>query len=173
MTSDVPRGYLHVGTIVAAQGLGGEIRVYPTTDFIEERFAPGSKLLLGPDGKQLKIVASRPKPPFVILKAAGITGRTQAESLKGTMLYIRKEEAHSLEEDTYWFDDLVGCTVQTLEGEHLGEVVDVLLQSANDIYVVRREGESDLLIPAIKQVVKEVDVNNKLIKIWPMPGLLD
>ncbi len=172
----VPEGHLAVGRILRPHGLRGEVKVQLHTDF-PERFAPGQSLLLGPNLEPVTIAASRPHQGQMLVRFHGIQDRTGAEALQGEWLYIPEEAAQELAEDTYYIHQLLGLEVRTEEGQVLGELVDVIVTGANDVYVVRpapgiNRGR-ELLIPAIAQVVRSVDIQARVLTVRLMPGLLE
>lgn len=168
---------LNVGTIVNTHGVKGEVRVWPQTDFPELRFKPGSKLLLVPpeeagNPSPVEIQSSREQKNVYVLKLKGIDDMNGAEKLKGWGLKVAETERAPLDEGEYYVRDIVGCTVITEEGETLGTVSDVLTPGANDVWVVKRAKGKELLLPVIDEVVLEVDVAAKRIKVHLMEGLL-
>ncbi len=172
----VPEGHLVVGRILRPHGLRGEVKVQLYTDF-PDRFAPGQSLLLGPDLEPVTVAASRPHQGQVLVRFHGVEDRTEAEALRGEWLYIPEEAAQELEEDTYYIHQLLGLEVRTEEGRVLGELVDVIVTGANDVYVVRpapgiNRGR-EILVPAIAQVVQSVDIQGRVLTVRLMPGLLE
>ena len=110
---------------------------------------------------------------MVILKFKGIDNINDIEKYKGKNLYVTRENAVKLEKDEYFIADIVGSEVADEEGEVLGTLKDVMRTGANDVYVVENKEGKELLFPAIKQCVLNVDVENKKITVHVMPGLLD
>ena len=170
----IPDGYLIVGRIVGVHGLKGEVKVELHTDF-PERFAPGAVMYLGEELTPVTLTSVRPHKGRLLVGLEGVEGRPAAEELRGEWLYIPEEEAKELEEGVYWIHDLLGLTVQTEEGRPLGVIKDVLVTGANDVYVVEvQEGVNqgrDLLIPAIADVVQEVDLERGVMTVRLLPGM--
>ncbi|HEU4963046.1 MAG TPA: ribosome maturation factor RimM [Bacilli bacterium] len=166
-----------VGHVVNTQGLGGEVRVVSRTDFDDVRFKKGSELLLVhpnfPKPIPLKVNSSRPHKQFILLKFEGHDNINAVEKYKGGDLKVPEDELVELPEDEYYIYQLKGCTVVTDEGEELGVLKDVLQPGANDVYVVKPSKGKDILLPAIRDCVLDVDVENKKIVVHIMPGLLD
>lgn len=108
----------------------------------------------------------------VLLQLEGIENREKADSLRGKYLEIEREDVPALPEGRYYLFDLIGSQVETLKGEKVGEVKEVLFSPANDILVVKK-GKKEFLIPFIKNVVKEIDLEKKLIFVEDLKGLLD
>jgi 16S rRNA processing protein RimM len=163
-----------VGQISSAHGLRGEVRIELHTDF-PERFAPEVAVYLGTELERAVISLARPHQGQMLVQFHGIDDRTKAESLRGMWVFIPDDEAVELEEDTYYVHDIIGLSVQTTTGELLGTVDQVLFTGANDVYIVQTPGEPsrELLLPAIADVIKEVDLENGILLVEPLPGLLD
>jgi 16S rRNA processing protein RimM len=142
-----------VGRIVAAHGLRGDVKVQPFTDF-PERFDRGARLWL--DGAPRRVEQSRWQGGSVFLRFEGVSSRTQAEELRGKELMLPEAEPIA-EEGRYYLHDIVGLRVEDPAGETLGRVADVLSTGSNDVYVVRGE-RGELLLPAVDDVVKTIDV---------------
>jgi len=168
--------HLNVGKIVGAHGVRGEVRVWPQTDFPDIRFAKGSKLLLmRPDADepiQVEVQSGRMQKNVYIVKIKGIDTRNEAEACRGAELKVAEEHRVPLPEGEYYIRDIVGCTVWTDEGEQLGVVSEVLSPGANDVWVVKRPQGKDVLLPVIDDVVLEVDVPGKRIRVHLLEGLL-
>jgi 16S rRNA processing protein RimM len=170
----VPDGYMAVGLITGAHGLRGEVKVELHTDF-PERFTPGAVLWLGSELTRLEIASVRPHQDQLLMHFTSVSDRAQAETLRGAWLFITDDEAQELEEDTYFVHDIIGAAVQTTEGRLLGVVEQVLFTGANDVYVVRSPDEPprEILLPAIADVIKTVDLESGVITVTLLPGLLD
>lgn len=170
----VPDGFLAVGHIVGVHGLRGEVKLESYTDF-PERFAPGERLRLGDDLAEVEIASVRPHKKFLLIRFEGVTDRTTAEQLRGLWLFVAEEDAAELEEGTYWIHDLIGLEVWEESGARLGELVDVLVTGANDVYVVHGEqgAAREILLPAIPEVVLNVDLAAGVMTVRLLEGLLD
>ncbi|WP_027363551.1 ribosome maturation factor RimM [Desulfotruncus alcoholivorax] len=152
-------GYIAIGKIINTQGHRGELRVIPTTDF-PERFKNMKRVYVNRNGQLavLDVERSYPHKKFFVLKFSGIDDMNSAETLKGSYLLISKEELMPLPEDTFYIFDIIGLKVFTTDGRYLGMVTDVQQTGANDIYLINRESKMPLMVPALKQVVHEVDL---------------
>lgn len=172
----VPDGCMAVGHITGVHGLRGEVKVELYTDF-PERFAPGETLLLGVDLDEIEVVGVRPHKQNLLVQFDGVTDRTAAESLRNLWLFVRETDAAELEEGVYWIHDIIGLRVVEENGSALGVITDVLTTGANDVYVVRPQaGQSpaqDVLLPAIADVVRAVDLAQGVMTVHLLPGLLD
>ena len=159
-----------IGTIVAPFGIKGEVKIRVDTDF-PERYDDLKEVWLHPksgDGWNGVIKSLRHQQGAVLIKFAGCDTRSQAEELRGVELRIDRSELMELEGDEFYVHDLIGIDVYTVDGEHVGEITEVLYGTANDVYVTPRG-----MIPAVKQFVKEVDIANRKMIIDPIEGMLD
>lgn len=167
--SSEPR-YLVVGRIVAPWGVRGEVKVALETDF-PERFKRLTRVYLGEKTTCFVLEGSRLHKRYVLLKLEGCDDRKAAEKLRGQFVQIPIEEAMPLGEDEYYVYQIVGLDVWTIAGEHLGKVSQVLFTGANDVYVVQEE-KGEILIPAIEDVVLEVDLASGRLIVELMEGLI-
>ena len=164
---------LEIGQIVNTFGIKGEIKVVPFTDDIN-RFDDLEKVYVKTkkDSKLYKVENARYHKNMVLLKLEGIENPEQAELLKNAFLEIDREDAIPLEEGQYFIADLIGLEVYTDEGKLLGKVDDICNTGANDIYVVKDELGKQVLLPGIKDVIKEVDLESGKIIVHLIPGLV-
>ena len=169
--------WFNVGKIVNTHGIRGEVRVISKTDFPDKRYKEGNSLFLFKIGQkepaELKITAHRKHKNFDLLTFEGIDNVNQAEMLRDGILKVPEAELGELEENEFYFHEIIGCTVFTDEGEEVGTITEVLTPGANDVWVIKRKQGKDVLIPYIGQIVKEVDPASKKVIIAPMEGLLD
>lgn len=168
--------YLEVGSIVNTQGLKGEVRVVSVTDFAEKRYKKGSELLLFQDGKDpitLTVKSHRKHKNFDLLTFEGKNSIEAVEIYKGGILKVSTDDLHELPGDEYYYHEIIGLTVKTNEDEILGEVKEILPLGSNDVWVVQRKGKKDLLLPYIKDVVQKVDLNEGIVEVTLLEGMLD
>lgn len=165
--------YFEIGQIVNTSGLKGVIKVKPFTDDIE-KFKNFKTIYISikKELKEFEIEHVRFSKNMVFLKLKGIDTIEEAESYKNYYLKIKRNKAEKLEEGSYYIVDILGSKVYTDEKKQLGEVVDVLQTSSNDVYVVKDELGKQILLPAIKDVIKSVDIENKTIIVHLLEGLL-
>lgn len=169
--------YYTVGTIVNTHGIKGEVRVVATTDFPQKRFAVGAILwAFLPQQKQpvkLTIATVRQHKQFYLLGFTDRPSINDVESLKTATLKITADElqADDLGPGEYYYHQIVGLDVVDETGQKLGTVKEILSPGANDVWVVQRAGQSDLLLPVIDQVVKKVDLDAHQITVELMEGL--
>lgn len=164
--------YFIIGDIVNTQGIKGEMRVIPCVDDVT-RFELLDKVYVDTKGTitEYDVQSVRYHKQFVLLKLKGIDDMTSAERLKGSIVKITEDMALPCEEDEYYLKDLYDMNVVTDEGEELGIITDVLFTGANDVYVITPDKGKEILIPAIKQVVLNVDVENKKMTVHLLEGL--
>ncbi|CUU06587.1 16S rRNA processing protein RimM [Candidatus Kryptobacter tengchongensis] len=163
-----------IGKILRPYGLKGQVCVKPITDFIE-RFKKLKRVYIGDNPIEVDeyyIVSSFLRNEDVILKFKNVNDRTTAESFCGKFVYIPEEELIPLPEDSYYVHDLIGLKVFDTNGNKIGVITDVWLLPANDVYVVESKGK-EILIPAISDVVKKVDLEKKMVIIELMEGLIE
>src|SRR5690606_11663506 len=116
----------------------------------------------------------RPHKAQLLFKLSGIDTRNAAEGLRNQWLFIPDSDAVELEDDTYWVHDIVGLQVQTVDGKKLGHITEVLFTGANEVYVITVPGQKrEVLLPAIADVVQQVDLDAKQMIVQLLPGLLD
>ncbi len=163
---------LQVGILSSTHGLKGEVKVFPTTDDLK-RFSKLKTVFLEWEENyiELEITGVKYFKKFVIVKFQGIDSINDVEKYKGKSLFVAREDAVPLLEDEYFIGDLIEMDVEKEDGEVLGVIEDVLITGANDVYVVRRAGKKDLLIPAIKECIRKVDLNNHKMTVRLLDGL--
>ncbi len=150
-----------IGKIVAPHGVRGDIRIMPLTDR-PEQFLNLSYLLLE-DGRQLTVKAARFHKRMVLVSTKEITTMNDAELLRDKEILIRAEDLPPLEEGRFYVADLIGLPVFDEEGKQLGTFKDSITTGSNDVYIVAVPGGKDLLIPALKIYVREINLQEKRI----------
>lgn len=150
-----------IGKIVAPHGVRGDIRIMPLTDR-PEQFLNLSYLLLE-DGRQLTVKAARFHKRMVLVSTKEITTMNDAELLRDKKILIRAEDLPPLEEGRFYVADLIGLPVFNEEGKQLGTFKDSITTGSNDVYIVAVPGGKDLLIPALKIYVREINLQEKRI----------
>ncbi|MGM9947880.1 ribosome maturation factor RimM [Floccifex sp.] len=160
---------IKVGTIINTHALKGECKLYLVTDEAFERFQKGKQFKLD-DGTILIVDRFRIQKGFGYCFFEGIDSIEKAESLKGKNLWISKEDLPACEENTYYYHELMDCTVLNEHKENCGKVVDILETGANLVLRVKKD-QSMFLLPFVNAFVLDVDVNKKEIYIQEMEGL--
>lgn len=161
-----PATAVSVGRVVSPHGVKGDVKVVALSDF-PERFQTGARVWL--KAVPVRIERSRWQGRNVVLKFEGIDDRTAAESIKEEVLFV-PEPAKLLEPDVFYQHDIVGMTAVDLEGEELGKVTDIFSTGSNDVYVIDGE-RGQLLLPALDDVVKSIDLESKKMTVELMEGL--
>ena len=165
---------LQVGVITTTHGVRGEVKVFPTTDDAN-RFKKLKKVILDTGKEQLDLEITQVKffKNLVILKFKGIDNINDIEKYKGKSLYVTRENAVKLKKNEYFIADLIGLKAVSEDGTELGKITDVLQTGANDVYVVQQEGGQEVLIPAIRDCVLNVDLEAGIMTLHLLDGLLD
>ncbi len=165
---------LQVGIITSTHGVRGEVKVYPTTDD-PRRFRRLKEVVLdtGREKLNLEIEGVKFFKQFVILKFKGLDNINDIEKYRQKILYVTRKNAVRLQRDEYFIADLIGLKVQDEDGTELGTVKDVIETGANDVYEVEMADGRSLLLPAIKQCILNVDVENGMMQVHVLEGLLD
>lgn len=164
--------YLQVGVITQTHGIRGEVKVFPTTDD-PARFKTLRNVVLdtGRSYLPLEIESVKFFKQFVILKFKGIDNINDIEKYKKSPLLVSREDAVDLEEDEYFMADMIGMNVVTEDGTPFGVLTDIMETGANDVYVVETEEHGEVLLPAIKECILDVDIEAQKMTIHLMSGL--
>ncbi len=178
--------YITIGLIVSVVGLRGEVKCALMTDFPERFFNLEAVWIETKEGRQerLHIERVRSLPPFVYLTFDDISSREQAEPFINARIQIPEEERFPLPADHYYQYEIEGLSVYLEEGGYLGRIESILETGGNDVYLVagcsapdrvvtQKQDRREYLIPAIKSVVKKIDLVKKEMTISPMKGLLE
>lgn len=163
---------LQVGVITSTHGVRGEVKVFPTTDDAA-RFKKLKQVILdtGKEKVELEIAGVKFFKNMVILKFREIDNINDVEQYRKKPLYVTRENAVKLKKDEYFIADLIGLRAVSDEGEELGNISDVLQTGANDVYVISKDGSDDILLPAIKDCVKAVDIEGGTMQVHLLDGL--
>lgn len=168
--------YFNVGKIVNTQGLQGEMRVLSVTDFAEERFKKGSVLALFDEKDQfvmdVEIANYRKAKNFDIIKFKGMYFINDIEKYKGYSLKIAEEKLTDLEDGEFYYHEIIGLDVYEND-QVIGQIKEILQPGANDVWVVKRKGKKDLLLPYIPPVVLNIDIPNNRVDVELLEGLDD
>ena len=165
--------FLEIGQIVNTFGIKGFVKVNPFTDNIN-RFDDLKKVYIKNKSQkyELEIEEVKYHKNMVLIKFKGIDKVEDAESLKNSYILVNRKDEKTLNKDTYYIVDLLGLDVYTDEGELLGKLEDIYNTGSNDIYVVKNELGKQILLPAIKDVIKEINIENRKIIVHIINGLL-
>ena len=146
-----------MGRVLAPVGVQGELRVEVSSG-VPQRFAPGDVVYI--EGSRFQVRDRRYVARGLVVKFHELDSHNAAEALRGMRIYVREKAVPPPPEDTYYYYQVLGMQVFTVEGEEVGTVTDILTTGANDVYVVRHE-RKETLVPAVADVVVEVDVEHR------------
>lgn len=150
-----------IGTVIAPHGVRGDLRILPQTDH-PEQFLELSYLLLE-DGRSLPVTSARFHKRMILMKCKGVDTMNDAELLRGKKVLINSEDLPQLEEGEYYVADLIGLPVFDAAGTQLGALKEVLSTGSNDVYVIAVPEGKDVLVPALKKHVKEINLQDRRI----------
>lgn len=164
---------LQVGVISSTHGVRGEVKVFPTTDDVT-RFRQLKKVYLDTGREMLPLEIQNVKffKQFAILKFEGIDNINDIEKYRGKSLMIDREDAVDLDEDEYFIADMIGMKVCTEDGSEFGTLKDVMETGANDVYIIDSLEHGEVLIPAIRECILDVDMDEERMTIHLMEGLV-
>lgn len=163
---------LRIGTITKTHGLKGGVRVFPTTDN-PERFVSGTTVMIRTKTEDIQVTirsASLFKKVFIIIFEE-YSDINQVEAFRGCDILVWKDEEEALKDNEYYVDDLIGMTVVDEMDKVLGELTEVLVTGANDVYVVK-DDHREILLPAIKECILQVSTEQKIMHVHLLPGLI-
>ena len=166
--------YFRVGVIANTHGIRGEVKVYPTTDDIN-RFKKLKKCILdtGKEYIDLNVESVKFFKNMVILKFKEYNNINDIECYKGKDILVSRDNAVKLEKCEYYIADILGAKVILEDGSEFGVLEDVMQTGANDVYVVKTLDNKEVLLPKIDECVKKLDIENKIVTVHIMKGLLD
>lgn len=171
--------YYNVGKIVNTHGIRGELRVVATTDFPEERFKKGSRLAVFKKAddqvplQSVTLTSARQHKGFTLVTFDGYDDINAVLPFKGTVLKVEDVDLtdNELDDGEYYYHQIIGLTVVDVEGKNLGTIKEIMAPGANDVWVIERPDSTELLLPVIKQVVKQVDLSKHQVVVELMEGL--
>ena len=168
--------YYQVGKIVNTHGLRGEVRIVAITDFPEERFKKGQHLYIMTKSQPLVVTveSARRQKGMWLVKFKEFNDINEVEKFKGLDLRVRAEDQQQLDTDEYYYHDIIGIEIiDHNTNETIGKVKEILSPGANDVWVIKRPGKKDVLLPFIKSVVLDVDIKNHKAIVDIPDGLID
>ena len=165
--------YFEIGQIENTFGVKGFVKVKPFTDYLE-RFEELESVLVIKNKNmiEMKIEEVKYQKNMVLLKLEGINDMTMAEKYKGCYIKIHRKDAKKLEEGEYFIADIIGSDVYTDTDQYLGKVDDIYNTGSSDIYVVKDELGKQILLPAIKEVLLDIDIEKQKVIVHLLKGLI-
>lgn len=156
--------FICIGKIHRAHGIRGDVVFNPMTDF-PERIRRGKTIYVGDEHLPLTIAHVSEKPPYLLVGFKEISDETAASQLRNRFAYVKTDELPPLPEGEYYFHQLIGLEAVDQAGSHIGVLADILETGANDVYVIRKDDESEELIPDIPQFILGIDLEEKKITV--------
>lgn len=165
--------YYHVGKIVNTHGIRGEVKVVPITDFVDDRFKVGTQLVIEKNDQYLPVTvaSARPHKGMELVKFDGLDNINEVERFRNCFLSVSEDQQAELEDGQYYYHQIIGLDVVTDDGRHLGKIKEIMSPGANDVWVVQRTNQQDLLLPVIKDVIKKVDLDQQVVTVELLEGL--
>lgn len=163
--------YIKVGQIIGTFGIRGEIKLFPITSDIN-RFSKPANYYIGIDGPTVTVNKYRQDKNLVIIKFNEFDNINLVEQYKGEYLYVSSDDLMELEDDQYYYHDLIGLKVYE-KSEYIGEIIDIIENPTNDIYVVKTAEGLEFYLPAVKQFILDVDLQNGSMEVKLIQGMKD
>ncbi len=167
-----PVVYLAVGTLRRSHGIRGDMLLDVTSDF-PDRLKPGTFLYIGDKKLRIKITSRRSHNDGLLLGLEGIKNAEQTARYRAQTVYVLAEDRPSLPEGEYYHHQIIGMIVVDEDRNALGVITEIIETGANDVYVVKNAAEREILIPALKQVMLNVNLETKTMRVHLLPGLVD
>lgn len=166
----LPDSFLEVGRVVRPHGVRGLVVIDSEASYFAG-LAPGTKLFLAPDNRQVTVQSIRVHQGRFLVSLEGFSSRDDAEAIRNLKVLLNNDDLPELDEDEYFFWQLQGLNVVDTHGTRLGELSSIIQTGANDVYVIRDGEGRERLIPAIKDVINNIDLDRGEISITALPGL--
>lgn len=170
--SDDNQTYLVVGEILKPFGYLGEVKIKIITDY-PANLIKQKTVFIGPKARAFQVERARLHSQYILMKFAGFDSDTSVAKLRGELVQIPSTSAAKLKKNQYFHHQIIGLNVITESGEPLGVVQEILETGANDIYLVRTPQDQEILLPAIKSVIKKIDLESKTMTVELIPGLVE
>lgn len=173
MSRPISENLLLIGKVVRPHGIRGLLKIRSYAESEATFLKAGWIYLYTPKGgvERRELLSIRPQKGHFLVELKGLQTRNEAEEYRNADIYIDKNSLSKEEGEFFWYE-LLDLKVYLVTGEYLGKIVEIMPTGSNDVYVVK-EGEEEYLIPAIKEVIKEVDIKNRRMIIDPLEGLLE
>ncbi len=164
--------FLAVGLLRRPHGLNGDLVFEVYSDF-PDRLRPGISLYVGDEKRPLKVTRRKPHNDGMVLGFEGISSAEQAARFTGKVAFVRAADRPPLPEGEYYHHQILGLKVEDENGAALGVVTEIIQTGANDVYVVRNEAGREILLPALQQVLLEINLEQQRMKVHLLPGLVN
>ncbi len=163
--------FLAVGKLRRPHGVHGEMIMDVLTDF-PERLEPGAQLFAGQEHLPVRLMGRRPHGQALLVSFEGYDSPEKVGELRNQFIYVSASNLPALDEDEYYFHELIGLQVYTENGDLLGTLTEILETGANDVYIVQPENGPDILLPAIEDVIVDIDLEQGVMHVRLLPGLI-
>lgn len=164
--------YIQVGKIINTHGIKGEVKILPFTDDIH-RFDELKKVYIGEYKLKLEITKVRYKDNIAILKFNNYNNINEVEKFKNQNVYVDEEDKIELNDNQFFIFDIIGCTVLDTSDKEIGTVIDIIQSGLSDVYIIKDNSiDKEYLIPAVREFIKDINIEEKIIKIDPIEGLI-
>lgn len=170
--SDAPEQYLVVGEILKPWGFRGDLKIKILSDY-PNRLLKHKTLYLGVPARAYQVERARLHSGYALLKFVGYDTDAAVAKLRGELVQIRAQDAAKLKKGQYYHHQIIGLTVVTADAQTLGVIEQILETGANDVYLIRTPEGKEILIPAIKSVIKKIDLAAHSMTVELLPGLID
>ncbi len=164
--------FIKIGKILKTHGLRGQVSVLPLTDYVERFEEVGWVYIEGIKGK-LYIKDVRYRPKDVLISFDGYNNITQVEQFKGQYLLIEEMQKRDLPRNTYYISDIIGLEAYTVDKRYLGKVVDILQAGSNEVYIIKDKDKKEIMIPAVREFIPEISLEEGKIIINPIEGMIE
>ena len=167
------QNYYHVGKVVNTHGIRGEVRVVPITDFADDRFQTGSQLVIEKNHDYIPVTVekARPHKGMELVKFTGLDSIDDVQPFRDCYLSVAEDQQSDLADGEYYYHQIIGLNVVTEDGRELGTIKEIMSPGANDVWVVDRKDKQDLLLPVIKDVIKDVDLDHHVVTVELLEGI--
>lgn len=159
---------INIGKIVTTRGIRGEIKIFPHTN-VTDMFDKLKTVYIGENEEKIEFV--KHIKGCVSVKLGGVDTPEEAQKLVGKQVFVDEKMLPSLEENSFYLKDIIGCDVKDAEENFVGKITDVIFTGANDVYEITSEEDRKILVPAVKEFILNVDIKNKLITVNLIEGM--
>jgi 16S rRNA processing protein RimM len=170
--SEDKQQFLVVGEVLKPFGYRGEVKIRVLSDY-PNRLLKHKTVYIGPQARAYPVERARLHSPYIVMKFVGFDTDLSVAKLRGELIQIPETEAAKLKKNQFYHHQIIGLNVVSDEGQPLGTLAEILETGANDVYIVRSTEGKEILLPAIKSIVKKIDLDAKQMTVHLAPGLVD